>query len=159
MIRNIEEMQQSLHDRFDDFLDMGHAHNSLGGPADGGVISARLTGLESQVASVAKNVAILSDSVAQLLGQQSGSQSVMDRVSQLNHIAHNKLSFIEQTSQRAHDKAEELHAAFKEREESRFWWYMCLVALQAFVVLWLALNWRKLSRSSPSAEGSNKKFI
>ena len=152
MIKNIEETQMDMYDKLD-LLISGKTVSGTGS-SDFSMLESKMINLERQIAAISSSVATISDTLLQLAGHQSGSKNLMDQVAQLNQIAHNKLSFLEENSINTHENTERLRSAFHEKETSSFWWYVCLVFLQLVIVIWLALSWKK-----GDGRNNDKKFI
>lgn len=152
MIKNIEETQMDMYDKLD-LLISGKPVSGTGS-SDFSMLESKMINLERQIAAISSSVATISDTLLQLAGHQSGSKNLMDQVAQLNQIAHNKLSFLEENSINTHENTERLRSAFHEKEASSFWWYVCLVFLQLIIVIWLALSWKK-----GDGRNNDKKFI
>jgi hypothetical protein len=153
MVRNIEETQMDMYDKLE--LLTSHFSGGNGSALETSAFDARIQNIEKQLINLSSTVTTISDTLLQLAGHQSGSKNLMDQVAQLNQIAHNKLTFLEEHSKQSFERAERLHTAFNEKESSTLWWYVALICLQLIVVIWLALNWKK-------GDGRNindKKFI
>ena len=152
MIRNIEETQMDMYDKLD-LLVGGKTGTSAN--LDVAHLESKLISLERQISTIASSVASISDTLLQLAGHQSGSKNLMDQVAQLNQIAHNKLSFLEENSKNTHENTERLRSAFQEKESSNLWWYISLIFMQILIVVWLALSWKK----GGDGRNNDKKFI